>query len=97
MNDVQWSSFVYWTVAATFEAAELNIKAESANDMFETLAFGAEFQRMFRDAIDAEGNYLEMYQRNLETVLPLSGRNKIAPVDIPGPMHYVPPGFFIKR
>lgn len=96
-NDTQWSSFVYWTVEATIAAAELGIDSKSANYMPAVDSFGPLFSRMFKDTIASVGNYLELYERNLEPTLPLGGRNQMASLLRKDPLHYVPPGFSLQN
>lgn len=93
-DDVQFSSFVYWTVTATIYASEQGITRSTANDMPDVNLFGDEFSKMFRDAIYFAGSYDEIYERNLGERLPAQrGRNAINSIKEPGPQLYVPPGF----
>lgn len=65
----------------------------TANKMPLVPLFGPQYPRMFQDAVGSVGNYLEVYHRNLDPILPLGGRNQIASLDYQTPQHYVPPGF----
>jgi len=56
-------------------------------------SFGPDLQRMFRDSVYAVGNYGELYERNLASVLPRSGRNRLRALDEHGHLRYIPPGF----
>lgn len=96
-DDVQFSSFVYWTVASTFYAAEVGITIYTANDMPQIQLFGDEYLNCFRNAIYFAGSYDEIYDRNLGVLLPERGRNAINHFRDPGPQLYVPPGFFQDR
>jgi len=93
-DDAQFSSFVYWSVAVTVFAEERAITQATANDMPDVNIFGEDYRRMFRDAVFFAGNYGEVYERNLGTLLPERGRNTINSIESPGPQIYVPPGYF---
>lgn len=90
-NDPEWSAFVYWIVSAIFHAEEQGITAASSHTMPIVNLFGYLYQRMFRDAIAAVGSYKEIYDRNLEAVLPRSGLN-LQNMNPLGPQHYPMPG-----
>lgn len=83
-SDGQWSSFVYWVVACTINAEVESITQATANEMPVMNLFGLRYRRMFRDSIVAVGNYGEMYDRNLENLIPRSGLNLLN-VDPVGP------------
>jgi len=93
-DDPQFSSFVYWTLAALVYAEEENVSKASANELPDVNIFGEDHRRMFRDAVYFEGNYGEIYERNLGALLPERGRNAVNSIVNPGPQIYVPPGFF---
>ena len=81
-------------VDATVDAEENGITNLTSNNMAEVLVFGQQLHRMFRDAILAVGSYGDIYQRNLEFVIPRSGRNMLNANPHLGPQHYIIPGFF---
>jgi len=86
-DDPQWSSFVYWVVMSTFYAEEEGISQEESLDMPLVGVLGQDYNRMYRDAIRAVGNYGEIYDRNVNARVQRQGRNElnIAPL---GPQHY---------
>lgn len=86
-SDVQWSSFVYWTVASTIHAEAENITQASPNEMPDVGLFGLRYRRMFRDAILAVGNYGEIYSRNVEDLIPRDGLNLLNYDDPVGPQY----------
>lgn len=96
-EDKDWSSFVYWIVGASFYAEENSITSALANPMPEVFVFGQKFHRMFRDSVLAVGSYSEMYNRNLEPIIPRSGRNQLNAHPNLGPQHYPLPGFFLSE
>ncbi|CAB9522337.1 Putative amino-acid ABC transporter-binding protein YhdW [Seminavis robusta] len=89
-DDHDWSSFVYWTVAATVHAEEMLLNKTSSNQMPMVGLFGSSHQRMFRDAILAVGSYADMYERNLQAIVPREGRNFLNKGSHSGPQHYAP-------
>lgn len=76
-GDPQWSDVVYWLVVTSFYAEENGI----SGDTFETVPpirlFGEGLEDMLQGAVRAVGSYEEMYKRNLEDILPRSGRNQL--------------------
>ena len=74
-DDFQWTGFVRWMTHATFYAEEEGITSESATDMPIVYLFGPEYKQCFRDVLRSIGNYAEIYERNLEPIIPRSGRN----------------------
>ncbi|CAB9526877.1 Putative amino-acid ABC transporter-binding protein YhdW [Seminavis robusta] len=93
-DDPQFSSFVFWTVASTWHAEERGVTEANSRDMPDVNLFGFDYSKMFRDAIFAVGNYGEIYERNLASILPRGGRNMLNSVQDAGPQIYVPPGYF---
>ena len=77
-EDVRWSDFVRWIVYATIYAEEEGITADKASKMPILQLFGSAYKQAFRDVIVAVGNYGEMYERNLEDIMPRSGRNLLS-------------------
>ena len=84
-DDHDWSSFCYWIVAATVYAEENNLGRLAHNQMPEVWVFGPDLQRMLRNAIFAVGNYAELYERNLQSLVPRGGRNRHARSGRPSP------------
>lgn len=92
-DDPQFSSFVYWDVQSLVYAEEHQVVQQISNEMPLVHAFGSDFQRMFRNAIHAVGNYEEVYERHLDSILPRQGRNVLNLLEDNSPMRYLPPGF----
>ena len=93
--DPQWSSYVYWTAQSLVYAEEHGITQRQSNEMPLVQSFGPSFERMFRDAVLAVGNYGEVYERHLAGILPRGGRNTLNILEEQGPLRYLPPGFAI--
>jgi hypothetical protein len=91
-DDPQWTSYVYWLVASTFYAEEMGIDQRLSNKMPELGIFGPDFVRALRDPILEFGNYGELYERNVEALIPRHGRNMINSIHRPGPQLYPIPG-----
>mmetsp|Transcript_23720 Transcript_23720/g.55275 ORF Transcript_23720/g.55275 Transcript_23720/m.55275 type:complete len:211 (-) Transcript_23720:110-742(-) len=90
-NDPEWSDFVYWVIASTIYAEEQGITQANGNSMPTSSLFGTQFFRAFGLAIEAVGNYGEIYQRNLESLVPRSGGNRLNEPPF-GPQIFVRPG-----
>lgn len=90
-DDADWSTVVFWFVTATIYAEEHGINQTNSNDMPTIHVFGSGLERMAKDAILAVGNYGDMYQQNLQSIIPRSGRN-LMNANIQGPQHYPMPG-----
>ncbi|CAB9529228.1 extracellular solute-binding protein [Seminavis robusta] len=88
-----WREFVFWTVMGVVHAEENGIDKATSNLMPEVFSFGDQFNRMFRDSVLAVGNYGELYERNLESLVPRGGRNMLNQSPHQGPQHYALPGF----
>ncbi|CAB9520228.1 extracellular solute-binding protein [Seminavis robusta] len=91
-DDQDFSAYVYWVVSAIVYAEEQSIGQLSHNGMPLIPMYGKKMQRMFRDAVFGVGNYAEIYSRNVEGVIPRSGRNLLNPTQHSGPQHYPIPG-----
>ncbi|KAG7340723.1 glutamine synthetase II [Nitzschia inconspicua] len=76
-DDPTFSDFVNWIMEALIAAEEAPITSERAQSMSSVTAFGQTFEGMARDAVEAVGNYGELYERNLESLLPRSAANTI--------------------
>ena len=99
-KDPQWQSFVRWVVTATIIAEERGIQQEKAETMPTVGVFGADQETMFQSVIASIGNYGEIYNRNLERLVPRGGPNQLNrnPQDsIKGPPTYIPPGLFVDK
>lgn len=92
-DDHDWAMFVYWTVAATIIAEEQGINQTVSNRMPEVLLWGKDLNRCFRDPILMVGSYADIYERNLEPLVPRGGRNQLNAYPNLGPQHYIVPGF----
>ncbi|CAB9520018.1 Putative amino-acid ABC transporter-binding protein YhdW [Seminavis robusta] len=93
-DDPQFSSFVFWTVASTWYAEERGVTDANSRDMPDVNLFGFDYSRMFQDSVFAVGNYDQIYERNLASILPRGGRNMLNSAREAGPQLYVPPGYF---
>jgi general L-amino acid transport system substrate-binding protein len=76
-NDPKWSDFVNWVLQALLRAEEKGIDQASAFEIPTTNVFGEEYENMFVNAVDVVGNYAEIYERNLELVLPRQSQDQI--------------------
>jgi len=90
-DDHDWAAFVYWILSATIYADEQGISRETSNTMPTVQVFGPALLRMFRDAILEVGSYAEIYDRNLQALIPRHGRNKLNLFPNTGPQHYLYP------
>ena len=90
-DDPEWSDFVWWIVTSTFYAEEENITQSTGGTMPLLSLFGSSFVNAFRRAIEAVGNYGEIYERNMAQVLPRSGANLLNTAPN-GPQQYVRSG-----
>lgn len=86
-DDPQFTAFVNWIVSATFYADEKGITQATAGEMPFTNLFGPVYGRMLIDAIQAVGNFGEIYERNLQAIVPRKGQNS-ANVNPFGPQHF---------
>lgn len=71
-DDPEWSDIVNWVLQALLAAEEQGITQDNAATFPTASVFGNQFENMFIDAIEAVGNYGEIYARHLEAtgVLP---------------------------
>ena len=60
-GDRVWSQFVNWVMEALVQAEEAGVVKASSYQMAKTFVFGEEFQDMFRNAVDAVGNYGDLW------------------------------------
>jgi len=91
-NDVQWSSFVYWTVSAIFYAEENNITQESSMNMPMVNSFGPFHGFMMKHIIEKVGNYGDIFERNIDT---LGSRVRLNQLNLEqSPQIYPFPGVF---
>ena len=93
-DDPDWSNFVYWVVTAAFYAEDNDIDSMRFNEMPEVFVYGPDLRQMFRSSVLAVGSYSEIYERNLEALIPRGGRNVLNDLRKPRPQQYVIPGFF---
>jgi hypothetical protein len=85
-DDPQWSDLAQWITQATIYAEENDISQSNASKMPVVGLFGDKYKQMFRDAINATGNYGEIYHRNVQRYIPRGGRNLLNTQD--GPQFY---------
>lgn len=76
-DDPTFSDFVNWIMEAIIAADEAQITSERAQSLPSITAFGPTFEGMARNAIQAVGNYGELYERSLESLLPRSVTNTV--------------------
>ncbi|CAB9527261.1 Putative amino-acid ABC transporter-binding protein YhdW [Seminavis robusta] len=76
-DDSQWVAFVYWVTMAIIYAEEKSIGQMDFVQMPITRLFGEELKQCFRDSVAAVGNYGEIYNRTLQSILPRSGPNML--------------------
>ncbi|CAB9505458.1 extracellular solute-binding protein [Seminavis robusta] len=91
-EDHDWASFVSWAVSAMVHAESKGISQQTSGQMNEVFAFGEGFHRMFRDAVQAIGNYAEVYDRNMANIMPREGRNLLNANPETTAQHYILPG-----
>ena len=90
-DDPRWSDFVYWINAVTFYAEEQGITKETAHKELPAVnLFGPLYRDMLRNAIQAVGNYGDIYARNVQDIVPRSGLNLLNTNN--GPQFYPLPG-----
>jgi len=76
-DDRVWFKFVSWIFEALIQAEESGVTRLTANKLSSSDVFGEQFQNMFQNAVAANGNYGEIYQRNLEGKFTRDGLNRI--------------------
>lgn len=76
-GDPAWSDFVNWVIQALLAAEEQDVTKFTASVFTESIIFGEKFRNMFVDALVEVGNYGEIYERNLESMLPRPTVNTI--------------------
>ena len=75
-DDPVFSDFVNWVLMALMSAEEHGItkrgveSGQQSGRLIETRLFGDDYSKMFRNVIRTVGNYGEIYERNLELILP---------------------------
>ena len=65
-DDVEFGDFVNWLLRALIVADTLNIDSSNYEEFPSTDLFGPLYENMFRNAIQAVGNYGSMYDRYLQ-------------------------------
>ena len=73
-DDRVWSQFVKWVMEALVQAEENDITRGSSYQMSKTNVFGEEFQDMFRNAVEAVGNYGNLWD---DMPFPRTGLNLV--------------------
>ncbi|CAB9528110.1 extracellular solute-binding protein [Seminavis robusta] len=74
-NATQWSDFVRWIVYGLIHAEEEGIGMNDAATMPTVDLFGPTYKLMFRLMVLHFGNYGDLYQKHLETLIPRTGHN----------------------
>ena len=94
-DDPSFSDFCFWVLQATIFAEEKGIAMVSATEeMPLTNLYGDLFTRMLQNAVQAVGSTAELYERNIERLVPRAGLNQLN--DNGGPQLYAIPGVFSK-
>ena len=76
-GDELWSDFVYWVTTSVIYAEEHGITSSNAIEMPALSLFGNQYLQSFRDCISGVGNYGEIYNRTLQSIIPRSGGNLV--------------------
>ena len=76
-EDARFSDFVSWVLQALLNAEEQNVTQNEYSRVPETELFGSNFALAFQNAVSAVGNYNEVYERNLASLIPRSGLNTL--------------------
>jgi ABC-type amino acid transport substrate-binding protein len=76
-NDSKWSNFANTVLQALFAAEELGITKNDANNLMngDASLVTPSFESQLLRVVAAIGNYAEVYDRNIENILPRSGLN----------------------
>mmetsp|Transcript_13941 Transcript_13941/g.19533 ORF Transcript_13941/g.19533 Transcript_13941/m.19533 type:complete len:436 (-) Transcript_13941:141-1448(-) len=69
-DDKKWSDFVNWVFRSLLAAEEQNITHNTASKFMTTTVFGEKYKDMFVNAIQAVGNYGDIYRRHMEDFVP---------------------------
>jgi general L-amino acid transport system substrate-binding protein len=80
-DDARWSDIVNWVIQALLSADETGTTQSTAQDMGTFDLLGEEFENLFIRAVEASGNYGEIYARNMESIVPRGGLNSISSGD----------------
>mmetsp|Transcript_3023 Transcript_3023/g.8527 ORF Transcript_3023/g.8527 Transcript_3023/m.8527 type:complete len:881 (-) Transcript_3023:425-3067(-) len=94
-TDPLWSSFVRWIFWALVYAEENGVPQATANQMPATKLFGALRTNALYHAVNAVGNYGELYDRNFNQLVPRGGLHRLN-VEF-GPMLRALPGISTRR
>ena len=96
-DDPVWSSLVSWATQSVVYAEAANITQNTSHrmELIDSSLFGPDFSELFRNAVGAVGNYAEIYNRHLSSMLPRGGRNRLNRNQPDAPLIYIPPGFDI--
>ena len=90
-DDPSFSDFCFWVLQATIFAEEEEITQMTAADTMPLInLYGDLFTRMLQNAVQAVGNTGELYERNIERLVPRAGLNQLN--DAGGPQLYSLPG-----
>ena len=69
---------MWWVFNALVQAEELGIMKATASSVASTDVFGEQFCLMFQNAVGANGNFGEIYNKTFEDILPReNGMNRI--------------------
>ena len=86
-----WPNYVFWSMNALIYAEENGVAQMDFFHMPTNPMFGEDLEKMFQYVVLAGGNYGELYERNVEPIIPRSGRNLLSRLGDPGPLHYPMP------
>ena len=90
-DDTHWSDFVNWVLQGLIASEENGVTQQKSWTLSQTQVFGGQFSNMFIDAVREVGNYAEIYERNLNTILPRPAANMLN-VGISGVLYGMPFG-----
>eukprot|EP00548_Thalassiothrix_antarctica_P005088 CAMPEP_0194136558 /NCGR_PEP_ID=MMETSP0152-20130528/6569_1 /TAXON_ID=1049557 /ORGANISM="Thalassiothrix antarctica, Strain L6-D1" /LENGTH=747 /DNA_ID=CAMNT_0038833269 /DNA_START=72 /DNA_END=2315 /DNA_ORIENTATION=+ len=74
-DDRVWSNFISWVFESLIQAEESNITKNTAQLMRSTPVFGLKYENIFRNGVQANGNYGEIWEKTM--AFERSGRNLI--------------------
>ena len=76
-DDAVFTDFVQWILQASLIAEEQGVTQSSYLKVPPSDLFGDSYSLAFQNAIKAVGNYDELYERSLATIVPRSGLNEL--------------------
>ncbi len=98
-GDNKWTSFLDLIVWSTYYAEENGITSATAKTQLRnqwTTLFGVEYTYMVSSAVDAVGNYGEIYERHAQNDVERGGLNDLYSASSGAPLHYPLPGVIMR-